>query len=142
MSKAEGRRQRAKGGSEGAPRAKSFSLALSFAFLLLPAALLTSLLPGLPFAREESPAPPRLSEGEADDLLLRAARSALGGREGALLVMDARTGRVRALAGGRAAFEEATPPGSAVKPFTMLAALRTGSLAEGERHSCRRHYRH
>jgi stage II sporulation protein D len=81
-----------------------------------------------------------LSETEADAALLAAAREALGGREGAVVVMDARTGRVRALAGGRAAFEEATPPGSAVKPFTMLAALRTGSLSEGERLNCRGGY--
>ncbi|MFN2414428.1 MAG: SpoIID/LytB domain-containing protein, partial [Pyrinomonadaceae bacterium] len=90
--------------------------------------------------RGPAPAPAPLSEAEADAALLVAAREALGGREGAVVVMDARTGRVRALAGGRAAFEEATPPGSAVKPFTMLAALRSGSLAEGERVGCRGSY--
>jgi SpoIID/LytB domain protein len=92
------------------------------------------------FKRREAPAPAPLSEADADAALLVAAREALGGREGAVVVMDARTGRVRALAGGRAAFEEATPPGSAVKPFTLLAALRSGSLAEGERLNCRGGY--
>ncbi|HEX7957065.1 MAG TPA: penicillin-binding transpeptidase domain-containing protein, partial [Pyrinomonadaceae bacterium] len=116
---------------------------LPFAFCLLPFALLVGLLPGVPFSRRGAPAPAALSEGDADEVLLRAARASLGGREGTVLVMDARTGRVRALAGGaRAAFEEATPPGSAVKPFTMLAALRAGSLAEDERLSCRVNFAH
>ncbi|HEX8723247.1 MAG TPA: SpoIID/LytB domain-containing protein [Pyrinomonadaceae bacterium] len=113
---------------------------MPFAFCLLPFALMLALLPGFHFARRPAPAPP--SEAEADGLLLRAARDSLDGRDGVVLVMDAQTGRVRALAGGRAAFEEATPPGSAVKPFTMLAALRTGSLSADERLSCRGHYEH
>ena len=137
----EGEGNKAEGTSPVAPRAKGFSL--TFAFLLLPFALMMGLLPGLPFGRGEGRgAPPPLSEREADEVLLRAARSALGGREGAVLVLDAQTGRVRALAGGRTAFEEATPPGSAVKPFTMLAALRAGSLEEGTRLSCRGRYEH
>jgi stage II sporulation protein D len=69
--------------------------------------------------------------------LRRAAESALGGRAGVVLVMDAQTGRVRAAAGDVSAFEEATPPGSAVKPFTALAALASGALDEATRHSCR-----
>ncbi|MFL5581700.1 MAG: SpoIID/LytB domain-containing protein, partial [Gemmatimonadaceae bacterium] len=97
-------------------------------------------MPGVPSARREAAAPAPLGEAEADEVLLRAARAALGGREGAVVVLDARTGRVRALAGGRAVFEEATPPGSAVKPFTMLAALRSGSLDVDERHRCRVNY--
>ncbi|HEX8352788.1 MAG TPA: penicillin-binding transpeptidase domain-containing protein, partial [Pyrinomonadaceae bacterium] len=150
MSKTRGEGPGAKGESGDAPRARGFSLSspfalrlLPFAFCLLPFAFLLGLLPGAPFARREAAttAAP-MGAGEADEVLLRAARAALGGRDGAVVVMDARTGRVRALAGGRAAFEEATPPGSAVKPFTMLAALRAGSLAEGERINCRGHYRH
>ncbi|MFL6255215.1 MAG: SpoIID/LytB domain-containing protein [Pyrinomonadaceae bacterium] len=86
------------------------------------------------------PAP--LNVEEADEVLRRAAQTALGGREGAVLVLDAQTGRVRASAGGRAAFEVATPPGSAIKPFTMLAALRTGTLDADSRRACKRHYEH
>ena len=120
--------------------ARSASTLLPFAFLLLPLVLLLF----VSFTRKE-PAPPAaapLSEADADALLTVAARTALDGREGAVVVLDARTGRVRALAGGRAAFEEATPPGSAVKPFTLLAALRTGSLEEGRRLHCRGGYEH
>jgi SpoIID/LytB domain protein len=83
-----------------------------------------------------------LNVDEADEVLRRAARAALGGREGAVLVLDAQTGRVRASAGGRAVFEEATPPGSAVKPFTMLAALRAGTLDADSRRRCRARYEH
>jgi stage II sporulation protein D len=99
-------------------------------------------LPGALVARNDAPVAARMSDDAADEVLRRAAQSALGGREGAVLVLDAQTGRVRALAGGRTAFEEATPPGSAIKPFTMLAALRAGSLAEDTRVFCRGHYQH
>ncbi|MET0650680.1 MAG: SpoIID/LytB domain-containing protein [Pyrinomonadaceae bacterium] len=115
---------------------------LPFALCLLPFALLVGLLPGVLFVRSETPPPAPLSVEDADEVLRRAARAALGGRDGVVLVLDAQTGRVRASAGGRAAFEEATPPGSAVKPFTMLAALRTGSLEPDSRTSCRSHYEH
>ncbi|HYY94243.1 MAG TPA: penicillin-binding transpeptidase domain-containing protein, partial [Pyrinomonadaceae bacterium] len=82
----------------------------------------------------------RASEEEVDQALQRASASALGGREGAVLVLDAQTGRVRAAAGARVAFEEATPPGSSIKPFTMLAALRAGVLEEETRAFCRGRY--
>jgi len=97
---------------------------------------------GLPFARREAPRPAPLGVEEADEVLRRAARDALGGRDGAVLVLDAQTGRVRASAGGRAAFEEATPPGSAVKPFTLLTALRAGTLNADSRLACQRHFEH
>ena len=129
-----GRSNKPEGERGGRLRARGLSL--TFAFCLLPFALLF----GLPFGRRAGPAPAPLSEEEADEVLRRAASAALGAREGAVLVLDAQTGRVRALAGGRAAFEEATPPGSAVKPFTALAALRAGSLDAETRHACRRRY--
>jgi SpoIID/LytB domain protein len=134
MSKAVGSRQSAVGVWVDALRARK-PLLIS-ACCLLPFALLFVSFAG----REATPPPAPLSEADADAALLVAAREALGGRGGAVVVMDARTGRVRALAGGRAAFEEATPPGSAVKPFTLLAALRAGSLAENERVGCRGGY--
>ena len=131
-------RQKAKGTSEDGGR-RGFRLSLvPFALCLLPLALLF----GVPFAHRETPVPAPLNVDEADEVLRRAAQAALGGRDGAVLVLDAQTGRVRASAGGRAAFEEATPPGSSVKPFTMLAALRTGTLGADTRRLCRRHYEH
>jgi len=87
-------------------------------------------------------APSRMSEAEVDEELQRAAQSALGGREGTILVLDAQTGRARAVANARVAFDEATPPGSSIKPFTMLTALRAGTLDEDTRVFCRGRYEH
>lgn len=108
----------------------------TFALCLLPLAFFLLLAP-----RERARVAAPLSEDGVDEVLQRAAQSALGAREGVVLVMDAQTGRVRAAVNLRAAFEEATPPGSAVKPFTMLAALRAGSLEEGTRVACKRRYK-
>jgi penicillin-binding protein 1A len=60
--------------------------------------------------------------------------TALGVSEGAVVVLDAATGAVRALVGGRdyqdSSYDRATearrPPGSAFKPFVWLAALERG----------------
>ena len=108
----------------------------TFAFCLLPLAFFLLFAP-----REGVRVAAPLGEDDADAVLQRAAQSALGGRDGVVLVMDARTGRVRAAVNQRAAFEEATPPGSVVKPFTMLTALRAGSLDETTRVTCRRRYK-
>ncbi|HYG11383.1 MAG TPA: penicillin-binding transpeptidase domain-containing protein, partial [Pyrinomonadaceae bacterium] len=82
----------------------------------------------------------RVSEGEMDAALQRAAASALGSREGAIIVLDAQTGRIRAAVNARAAEEAAFPPGSAIKPFTLLTALRARLIDADARLSCRKHY--
>jgi stage II sporulation protein D len=82
----------------------------------------------------------RASESATDAALLRAASAALGAREGAIIVLDAQTGRVRAAVNPRAAEASAFPPGSAIKPFTLLAALRAGIVNADARLSCRKHY--
>lgn len=69
-----------------------------------------------------------VNEDEVDAALERAARLALNDREGTILLMDAQTGRLRAVVNPRVAFEQAFPPGSAIKPFTALAALRAGLI--------------
>jgi stage II sporulation protein D len=152
MSKAEVKRQKAKEGDGGRgtgdgktnPRRMApLRLLLPFAFLLLSSSALVFHSWSLPSGfgeRARVPAAPRLSEEEVDQSLQRAAQSALGGREGTMLVLDAQTGRVRAAVGARVAFEEATPPGSSIKPFTMLAALRSGALEEETRAFCRGRY--
>ena len=68
------------------------------------------------------PAPPSVEE--ADARLQSAASAALAGRDGTVVVMDAQTGRVRAAVNLELAATDALPPGSSVKPFTLLAALR------------------
>ena len=102
--------------------------------------LLSWSVPGALKNRAGVRAPSRLTEAETDAELQRAAQTALGGREGTILVLDAQTGRVRAVANAREVFEEATPPGSSIKPFTMLTALRAGTLDEETRVFCHGRY--
>jgi stage II sporulation protein D len=92
-----------------------------------------------PSLDEERPA--AVSEEETDEALQRTAMRALGGREGTIVLMDPQTGRLRAVVNSRLAFEEAFPPGSAIKPFTMLAALRTGVIKDDSSMLCRERYR-
>lgn len=80
------------------------------------------------------------AEEISDDKLQQLAAEALGEREGAVLVVDPQTGRLRALVNPRLAFEQAYPPGSAIKPFTALAALRAGLLAAETRRQCQTRY--
>ena len=63
-----------------------------------------------------------------DQRLQRAATLALGDRRGTIIVMDPQTGRIRAVVNAELAFEENLPPGSTMKPFTALAALRSGLI--------------
>jgi SpoIID/LytB domain protein len=89
---------------------------------------------------EQVPTSAPISEGELDLALQRAARSALGEREGAVIVMDPLSGRVRAVVNPQLAFEQAFPPGSAIKPFTALVAMQTGAIDGESRRPCRAHY--
>src|SRR6478672_553006 len=75
-------------------------------------------------------------EAEIDTALQDAANSALANREGTIIVMDARTGRVRAIVNPALAYAQALMPGSAMKPFTALAALRAGLIDESSRTVC------
>ena len=56
--------------------------------------------------------------------------------------MDPQTGRVRAVVNPTVAFGENLPPGSTIKPFTALAALRSGVIDEESRNVCREKYAH
>ena len=50
--------------------------------------------------------------------------------------MDAQTGRIRALVNSQLAFGQALMPGSTMKPFTALAALRAGLIDRDSRTVC------
>ena len=50
--------------------------------------------------------------------------------------MDPQTGRVRAVVNPKVAFSEAVMPGSTMKPFTALAALRSGLIDTNSRTVC------
>ncbi|HBB94948.1 MAG TPA: hypothetical protein DC054_06125 [Blastocatellia bacterium] len=75
-------------------------------------------------------------ETRLDGVLQQAATAALAGREGTIIIMDPRTGRVRALVNPDGAYRQASMPGSAMKPFTALAALRAGLIDENSRTVC------
>ncbi len=76
------------------------------------------------------------NEAAIDSALNDAATGALAGREGTIIIMDAQTGRVRALVNPKTAYAQAQMPGSAFKPFTALAALRAGVIEEDSRSVC------
>jgi len=76
------------------------------------------------------------NENDLDAALQQAAITALGQRDGAIIVMDPQTGRVRALVNPQLAFERAVMTGSTIKPFTALTALRAGLLDANSRTVC------
>jgi stage II sporulation protein D len=73
--------------------------------------------------------------------LQRLAESALGKDDGAVVVIDPQTGRVLAIANPTLACKNAFPPGSTLKPFTTLAALRAGVIGPDTRMRCRGKYK-
>src|SRR6185369_13452926 len=75
-------------------------------------------------------------EEEIDAALQNAAAAALANRDGTIIVMDAQTGRVRAIVNTEQAYARALMPGSAIKPFTALAALRAQLIDENSRTVC------
>jgi stage II sporulation protein D len=90
---------------------------------------------------ETAGAPPALNEHDTDELLQRAATDALGTRDGTIIILDPQTGRIRAIANERTAYEETLPPGSTVKPFAMLAALDGGIVTDTTRLACATRFR-
>src|SRR4029434_4072374 len=75
-------------------------------------------------------------EAAIDAALQDAAQAALANRDGTVIVMDAQTGRIRAIVNPEGAYSQAMMPGSAIKPFTTLAALRAGLIDEDSRTVC------
>lgn len=76
------------------------------------------------------------NEAELDAALQQAAAAALPNRDGTIIVMDAQTGRVRAIVNPEQAYAQTLMPGSALKPFTALAALRAELIDENSRTVC------
>jgi cell division protein FtsI/penicillin-binding protein 2 len=76
------------------------------------------------------------NEAEIDAALQGAAAAALANHDGTIIVMDAQTGRVRAIVNSEQAYAQALMPGSAIKPFTALAALRAQLIDENSRTVC------
>jgi len=76
--------------------------------------------------------PPATESGEIE----RRAAAALAGLEGTVLVADPASGRLLAAVNPRLAFEQSFPPGSAIKPFSALAALATGRITPDHSQRC------
>jgi len=81
------------------------------------------------------------AENDMDQRLQSAAESALGERDGAIVVLDPQTGRVPAVVNTQLAFDHAFTPGSTIKPFVTLAALRTQVINRDTRIRCRGKYK-
>ena len=121
------------------------SRALALALLLTICASVAVTLASFRGAKEAGAEPERAAAavvggGETDARLERAAAEALGKAEGTVVVMDPQTGRLLAVVNPQVAFREANAPGSAIKPFTALAALRRGLIDERTRRLCRTRY--
>ena len=115
---------------------------------ILRVALLVGLVIGLTFAlsRNVRDAPARSSPAiepanDRDERLQTVAENVLARRVGAIVVLDPQTGRVRAVVNEELAFKSVFPPGSTIKPFTALAALRSGIITEDTRIRCRGKYK-
>jgi SpoIID/LytB domain protein len=80
------------------------------------------------------------NDDEIDAALEQAARAAIGSRDGTVIVLDAQSGRVRAVINPEMAFAQAYAPGSTFKPFTALAALRAHLVDGQARRFCRTRY--
>lgn len=91
----------------------------------------TAFLPALTWSHNANS-----NEDEIDSALQQSAEEALGNRQGSIIVMDAQTGRVRAAVHPEGTYAQAMMPGSAIKPFTTLAAMRAGLIEEDSRTVC------
>jgi stage II sporulation protein D len=83
---------------------------------------------------------PAASDDQIDAALQTAATNALGTAEGAIIVLDPQTGRIRAVVNQGMAFGQTFAPGSTIKPFTALAAMQAGLIDEHSHTLCRQHY--
>lgn len=83
-----------------------------------------------------------LTEENLDHRLQQTSKAALGDRRGTIIVMDPQTGRIRAVVNPEIAFNQSFSPGSTIKPFTALAAMRAGLIDSETRTLCREEYSH
>jgi len=111
----------------------------------LPGLALLTLIPAFLILSFFSFAHPTSAPARAPERTTRlqaVAQNTLGAREGAIVVLDPQTDRIKAVVNSQLAFKSAFPPGSTIKPFTTLAALRSGVITEHTRIRCRGKYKH
>lgn len=118
------------------------AIGVGLCLCVLVIALSRALLAGPTHAVPPATAPTSSAPEENDANLQEIAETTLGSREGAIVVMDVQTGRIRAVVNARTAFGDSFPSGSTLKTFTALAVLRAGVVNADSRILCREHYKH
>src|SRR5438552_334095 len=71
-----------------------------------------------------------------DEAISEAASSELGDRDGSVVVLDARDGRVRSVINPESAWQHDYPLGSVIKPFVAAAMLRDKTLDPDRQFHC------
>ena len=75
-------------------------------------------------------------EGGTSAALQDAVSVAMAGRQGAAIVLDVESGEMLAIHGEEIASRRLAPPGSTIKPFTLLSLLESGNLNPAEPFVC------
>lgn len=119
---------------------RRFKIAFVVGLAVCASFALTRALLGGPRKAATPPVPVQTSV-EEDASLQAVATAALNDRDGAIVIVDPQTGRVRSLINPGLAVHSAFSPGSTIKPFTTLAALRTGTIDQNTRMRCRQKYK-
>jgi cell division protein FtsI/penicillin-binding protein 2 len=78
------------------------------------------------------------TENTLSRALQSGATAAMAGHPGTAVVLDVASGKILARSRLDIAARRVAPPGSAIKPFTLLALLRSGSFNPKQRVLCRR----
>ncbi len=111
-------------------------------FSFLTAFVVAKNFPSTAMTQEESASPaavqkrPAVSQAALDATLQRAVEDSMKGLQGAVVVLDVDSGRVLAQHRLDTAARTLAAPGSAIKPFTLLALLESGKVKPEEGLQC------
>ena len=101
-------------------------------------ALFCSLLFGFPVQAQKTSTVRKNAKNTTARLLQKAIRMGMAGRPGAALVVEVESGKIIARQGMQTAARRLVTPGSTVKPFVLMALLRSQKLKSDEAFFCRR----
>ncbi len=101
-------------------------------------ALFCPLLFGFPAQAQKTAAVGKNAKNTTARLLQKAIRTGMAGRSGAALVVEVESGEIIARQGMQTAARRLVTPGSTVKPFVLMALLRSQKLKSDEVFFCRR----
>jgi len=100
--------------------------------------LFCPLLFGLPAQAQKTAAVRKNAKNTSARLLQKAIRTGMAGMPGAALVVEVESGKIIARQGMQTAARRLVTPGSTVKPFVLMALLRSQKLKSDEAFFCRR----